>query len=56
MRKLNWVIFESLFGAFGLGHALFGFLEGYPAPTIALSFSFGIFMSLVVIGMAPAKT
>jgi len=47
---------EGLLGAFGLAHALFGYLEGYPSSAIAISFGFGIFMTLIVLGMAPAKT
>jgi len=56
MKKLNWVMVESLLGAFGVGYALFGFLEGHSSPTIAISFGFGLFMTLIVLGMAPAKT
>lgn len=55
MRKFNWVLLESILGAFGLGYALFGFLEGSPSHTIALSFGFGIFMALVVLGMSASR-
>lgn len=56
MNKLTYVIVESILAGFGLGYALLGYLEHYPSITVAISFSFGIILSLIVIGMSSSRT
>lgn len=60
MNKLSWVLIESILAGLGFGYALLGYLTHYSfvnversfALTIAVSFAFGVIMSLIVIGMS----
>ncbi len=56
MNKFTWVLIESILAGAGFGYALLGYLEKYPSVTIALSFTFGVILSLIVIGMSSARS
>ena len=55
MNKFSWVIIESVLAGVGLGYALLGYLEHYSSISVALSFTFGIILSLIVIGMSASR-
>jgi formate/nitrite transporter FocA (FNT family) len=64
MNKFSWVFIESVLAGLGFGYALLVYLEHYSsvnvagsfALTVAMSFAFGVIMSLIVIGMSGSRS
>lgn len=56
MNKFSWVLMESILAGVGFGYALLGYLEKYSSITIVLSFTFGVILSLIVIGMSSSRS
>ena len=56
MNKFSWVLIESFFAAVGFGYGILNFLTNQSPLNTAFGFAFGIFMSLIVLGMASKRS